>query len=549
MDLALGRARMRHFQPAPRPRDSHVLFPTRLDEAIPSDHRVRTFATILDFPEFVESFDELARGYLLIEGRPPIHPRHLAALFLYGMMEGIRSSRRLEQAAANRIDCIWLLEGLTPDHSTIAGFVTRHAERLKELFRASIAIAARIGLVRLRHVAVDGTKIRANASKSSVKSEEQIQELLSASEKEAEQLFEEWKANETVDRSLFVDRDEARKACDAVSAKKEECEQLREALKAISRRQDETAAGNKSRPLASTTDPDARNMRDKEGLTRPAYNTQLATDAEAGIVVGVEVNDHADDSGMLRPMIEQVAENTGKTPESASADKAYNVGSDLQALEEAGVTTFVPEQGNGLPKTPEERAAVDAASRGESLTEEQWKALPKAQNGKASKHAFVYDKSTDSYRCPAGATLTLRKVQKETRRSSVSNRYEYRAEPSSCLGCAFAKYCTDQPQEGRLVTRDQFEGARERTRQRLRTPEGRATYGRRSHLAETPNSVLKISRGFNRFFRRGLVKVGIEAALMLAAYNLEKLMSEVRRRSLDLAAYVRGTSALRIDPG
>ena len=147
---------------APQRRDQLVMFPTRLDDAIGSDHVVRLLDEIfgrIDWSGWEAEYD-------LTRGQPPIHPRVLAGVILYGLLMRLRSTRMLEEATRVRIDFIWLLEGLAPDHSTIAGFVTRHAERLKVLFTDSIAAAASIGLVRLRYVAVDGTKIRANASKS-----------------------------------------------------------------------------------------------------------------------------------------------------------------------------------------------------------------------------------------------------------------------------------------------------------------------------------------------------------------------------------------------
>ena len=118
---------MSGFRQPERPRDSHVLFPTRLDDAIPPADRVRKFAEILATDVFQQTFRALERDYHLLDGKPPYHPKCLASLYLYGMMDGIRSSRKLEAACKNRIDVIWLMEGQCPDHSTIAGFVKRHA--------------------------------------------------------------------------------------------------------------------------------------------------------------------------------------------------------------------------------------------------------------------------------------------------------------------------------------------------------------------------------------------------------------------------------------
>jgi len=114
------------------------------------------------------------RYYVLVKGKPPYHPRDLAGLYLYGMLNRNRSSRQLESACYNRLDVIWLMEGQTPDHSTIADFVKVHGKHLRNVFRDVLKIASEAGLIKLGHVAVDGTKIEADAGRKSVHKKETL---------------------------------------------------------------------------------------------------------------------------------------------------------------------------------------------------------------------------------------------------------------------------------------------------------------------------------------------------------------------------------------
>jgi uncharacterized protein YdeI (BOF family) len=137
-------------------------------------------------------------------------------------------------------------------------------------------------------------------------------------------------------------------------------------------------------------------MKDKECQVKPSYNLQMAVDSEAELIVAHEVSDAAADSGKLLPIVNQIEENVGFSPSEVSADKAYHMGSDLENLEKRNVVTYIPEQGRGQAQTPEQHAAVAAVHNAETLTDEQWKALPTAANKKISRDAFVFNADADT---------------------------------------------------------------------------------------------------------------------------------------------------------
>ena len=191
-----GYLTMSGFRRPETPRDQLVLWEQRLDDAIPVDHPVRHVDELLRSRAFVGTFREWERYYVLVEGKPPYHPRDLSGLYLYGMLNRIRSSRQLESACYNRLDVIWLMEGQTPDHSTIADFVKVHGKHLRGVFRDVLRVASEAGLIKLGHVAVDGTKIEADAGRKSVHKKETLAGKLTDLDAQITALETEWETNE-----------------------------------------------------------------------------------------------------------------------------------------------------------------------------------------------------------------------------------------------------------------------------------------------------------------------------------------------------------------
>ena len=529
---------MAGFRVVEVPRDQLVLWSTRLDDAIPPDHPVRHVEFLLESEPLASTFREWEGQYVLLEGKPPYHPRYLTGLYLYGMMNGIRSSRRLEQACHNRLDVIWLMSGQKPDHSTIAAFVGAHGKRLRSLFKDVLQVAIRAGLVKLAHVAVDGTKIEADAGRGSVHGEGTITGQLAKIDEQIAAFEGEWKANEARESGLFGDEvpwvPSGSKTIPQQLAKLErEQERLRKALATIERRREEAVGSPKPKAIDSITDPDSRVMRDKEGRRKPNYNTQLAGDSANGVLVGNGVNDQAEDSGLLTPMVSQVEENCGQKPAEVTADSQYNTGPELEALEKQGVVGYLPDNGkpSEAPRGQEAQAeALAAAQSGQSLTDDQWDALPKNGKGRIEKSAFRYDAEADLYRCPMNQELRFLRTSQNRLKSGVVIRAQYGG-CSACATCPRAGMCCENPEKGRLINRDQYEDYRERLRTRMKTEEGRTRYRERGPLIESRFGQIKRGLGVRRFMRRGLEAVQTEWSMICTVVNLGILLrhwSEVR---------------------
>lgn len=513
------------------PREQLVLWERRLDEAVPMDHPVRHVDELLRSEAFRETFERWQRRYVLVDGKPPYHPRDLAGLYVYGMLNGLRSSRQLEAACHNRIDVIWLMSGQCPDHSTIAAFVTEHAEGLRDVMKDVLEVGIRARLLKTKHVAVDGTKVEADAGKGSVHREGTIAVELAGLDEQIAALAAEWRANEVRESNLLgeeVPWQAGRSGTEAqrLAKMKRQQERLRAALGAIERRREESAGRKSTRAECSVTDPDSRVMPDKEKRRKPNFNAQLAVDVESGAILAEDVNDETEDSGQLLGMLERVKANCEALPGEASADSQYNTGPALAALEKAGVVGYLPDSGeNSGLKSPDgpEAQAVAAAQTGETLRDEQWAALPKDSKGRITKAAFRYDREADMYRCPMGSTLRFVGTSRLTMKWGVAIRRRYRGTPA-CGRCARASVCCENAATGRTVNRDQYEDHRERMRARMSSEQGRSRYRLRRQTVEPRFGQIKRTLGIRRFLRRGLRGVRAEWTLACLAVNLGILL-------------------------
>jgi transposase len=178
------------------PRRQIALWSQMLDDALPIDHPARLLDERFDSAAFAPVFVPWERDFDLIEGKPPYHPRFLAMLYTYGLLNRLRSRRRLEAACHNRIDVIWLMRGQKPDHSTMARFVTAHKKRLSELFRKVVRVGIKADLIKMEHHAADGTNIEADAGRGSGHREEKLKEPESKIEQTIVELEREFDDNE-----------------------------------------------------------------------------------------------------------------------------------------------------------------------------------------------------------------------------------------------------------------------------------------------------------------------------------------------------------------
>lgn len=325
--------------------DQTFLLPPSLTELIsPEDpvHMVR---------QVVEEVDlgAIHQAYRAERGRPPFHPQAMVGLLLYGACRGIYSSRRLAQACRQDIPFMYLVGMAQPDFRTIAVFRRRFRPVLQDLFRQVLGLCRNAGLVRLGHVSLDGTKVRANASKHKAMSYGRMLVKEQALEEEIRRWFEEAEAEDATEDAAYGPDDdgfslppelrESQKRLETIRAAKKRLEEEARA-KAEGEGKDPEQAAPSERAQSNFTDPDSRIMHTPDGFQQ-CYNAQVAVDAESQVIVGQEVCRAPPDVQRLRPMLDRITALNGRPPQELSADAGYASESNFAALDAAGVHALI----------------------------------------------------------------------------------------------------------------------------------------------------------------------------------------------------------------
>jgi transposase len=304
-------------------------------------------------------------------GRPAYDPTLLFKIIVFALMKGIHSSRAIVQALENDVRFMWLSEGERPDHRTVARFRTSHGEVFQRLFKETVKQCSRLGLVSLEHVAVDGTKIEANASKGSVQYKKTVEERLSRLDRQIEHILKAAEEADAREDAEFGDR-----RGDEIPEELRTAEGRRAAIERAKREMEES-----DRSSYVETDPDSRLMRTSRGI-RPSYNGQIAVDGANQVIIASCVVQNEHDSVQLPGVMDQARENTGSFPRHVTADAGYHSPQTDAYVEENGLDAYIPIQGVN-PKLAR-------------LREE-----------------LVFDEEADVYRHPDGRVFVFDQIQRK----------------------------------------------------------------------------------------------------------------------------------------
>jgi len=325
--------------------DQSALLPRSLADFIaPGDpvHVVRGAVEQLDLAAFYAF-------YAAERGRPPYHPKAMIGLLLFGACRGIYSSRKLEAACGQDVTFMYLMGMARPDFHTIAMFRKRFRRQIEDLFKQVVALCQQAGLVRLGHVSLDGTKVRANASKHKAMSygrmlakerslEEEIKGWLDEGERQDAEEDEEFGPDDD-GYSLPEELREPRRRLEVIRAAKARLEEeARRKMEEMGK--DPAQAQVSERAQSNFTDPESRIMHTPDGFQQ-CYNAQAAVDAETQIIVAQEVSQAPPDVQRLRPMLQEIVELNGRPPEELSADAGYASEANFAALDDAGVYAVI----------------------------------------------------------------------------------------------------------------------------------------------------------------------------------------------------------------
>jgi transposase len=471
-----------------------------IERLIPEEHVARAiwdFVGGLDLSEY----EEQVRALEGKAGRSALSPQLLISLWVYAYSQGVGSARAIARLCECDPAYQWLtgMEGISGH--TLSDFRVGHGEELNGLFVQVLAVLSGDGLITLERVTQDGTKIKASAASDSFRRDDGIQDRLRKAQEQIEAITK--MAEEESSERMAKARERARR---------ERKERLEAAQKELEKLRAEGSGIDKSKMRVSTTDPEARVMKQPAGGFAPSYNVQLNTDAANGVIVAVGVTQAGNDFGQLRPGVDRVEQNLGEQPKQVMVDGGYVSRDNLVHMKARGVEFIGPQ--------------CDDESKGTKSYE---------RRGVTSEYhtsQFVYDPETNSFRCPQGKTLDYE--GKEERSSEVS--YKYRARLADCQACPAKKYCCPGNRStGRSVQRREELTEVMEFRQKMATEPFREIYRTRSQVAETPNLWIKAKFGLRQFCVRGLRKVGMEALWAALTYNI-RLWIRLRRKKEEAVA-------------
>ena len=452
-----------------------TLFPERLDDYVAEDNAVR----VIDV--FVDDLDLSGLGFKTtpeLTGRPGYHPATLLKLFIYGYLNRVQSSRRLEREAQRNVELMWLTSRLAPDFKTIADFRKDNGEAIRLVCREFVMLCRKLELFTEAFVAIDGSKFKAvnNRDKNFTKAKlrRRLEELDRSIERYLRQI-------ESADRQeLKAAKAKTGRLEDKITALKEEMARLKKLEVRMLKAPDKQL---------SLTDPDARSMKSR-GNGIVGYNVQTAVDTKHHLIVAHEVTNAGIDRRQLAKMAKQAksAIAPGRRQRlQAVADQGYYRGEEILACDEAGIITYV--------------AKSDTSGKG--------------AKGEFGRGEFRYIAKDDEYECPAGERL----IYRFTREEAGKKLRRYWA--SACIRCPIRAKCT--PSDYRRVSRWEHEAVVEAAEARLdQHPEMMRT---RRATVEHVFGTLKAWMGHTHFLTRTLPRVNAEMSLHVLAYNLKRMMT------------------------
>ena len=456
-------------------REQMTLFPARLDDYVAEDNPVRAVDV------FVDTLDLDKLGFIRVQpldlGRPGYDPRMMLKLYIYGYLNRVPSSRRLERECQRNIEVIWLTGQLTPDFKTIADFRKDNGKAIREVCRAFIALCRKLDLLSSGSVAIDGSKFKAVNARDKNFTQAKMKRRL---ERIDESIARYISQLETADR-----RGDAIPEA-KVSHLKAKIEKLQGEIVRLNAINAEMLASEDKQ--VSLTDPDSRSMATSGKDTGiVGYNVQAAVDTEHHLIVAHEVTNVGRDIHQLYNMSEQARTEMDVEKLDAVADRGYHEGGEIKACADADITVTLPK-----PQT----------------------SVAKAQ-GRFGKQDFVYVAEDDVYVCPAGERLPYRFQGVE--KGKTIRRYW----TNVCKDCVLKAECTNGPE--RRIARWEHEAVLEKVQARLdQNPD--AMRVRRS-TAEHPFGTIKCWMGATHFLTMTLPNVATEMALNVLAYNMKRVIA------------------------
>jgi len=468
---------MQHITPKNRQQYEFV----SLDDFIDNNNPVRFVDA------FVEKLELDKLGFKLstvkTEGRPSYQTSLFLKIYIYGYLNGIRSSRKLEKECIRNIELQWLCGSLKPNYHSIADFRKINPGALRNTFKLFVLFLKEADLIAGKVVAIDGTKSRAHNSKKNNYNEKKIKRHLDYIEEKTSEYLAQLDAADIIEKP------------EKINYIQEKIDRLKEhkiKYDLIAKQLEETGESQ-----VSTTDADSRALLIHGQVVEVAYNTQAAVDDKHNLVVATQTINH-NDRNALFSAVQEVQSNLGQKEFTVLADKGYNNAREIENTQKAGVTTIVALQ-----------EIVNSNAKGTT------------PNYLVTK--FIYNKEDDSYTCPAGQTLRTKGTW-HTKKRNENFFYQFKKyRTPECKTCPVKNLCTGRVEGGREIERSQYAESSERNA--INYKEQYALYRKRQEINEHIFGTIK--RVWNYYYTnlKGLKKVNGEWSLIMTVYNMKRSMN------------------------
>ena len=476
------------------------LLPPSIEELIPKDHicyLVESFVDSVDYTFFNIKYSGA--------GHPAYHPKILLKLLIMGVLDRVRSSRRLARNARENVVYMYLAEQLTPDFRTISDFRKNNPLLVKELFKHTISFAKEEGILDLSSLSTDGSKIKANASNKRVFTREELDVLVKFVDEE----LEEWAKQDVIEEKAFGDlrgsdqlsnqsKKTIQKAAKYYIKKiKERGDVFKEEIKG-SLKDSMEEAEKQGLSKVSITDPESRFMKNKKGKIELSYNPQLTVD-KGGFILANDVCKDAPDTFQLQPQVLQAEDNLGNLSEDIiwSFDAGYFEGGNIKFLLDKKIDGYIPDNNE------------------------------KKENNPYDKKHFEYDSINDEYTCPEGNKVTF--IGEHFDKGKKKSVRVYKG--TGCLGCQSQSKCTKRRNGIRYLKMLPYEGERNAMIEKMKTDKAKEIYKIRGQTVEPVFGDIKENKGLSTFLTRGIEGVRSEFNIICAARNIKSIWVHLREKS------------------
>ena len=453
--------------------DTGYLFPPSLADFLGAEDEVHVFREVTEHLD-ISHLDSEFNGM----GQHPYHPLMLLRLLMWGMANRVVSTRRIEVLTHRDVSYIYLAGSQRPDYRTLARFRRRNTKEIKRLFKQTVLFCARLGMVNLGHLSLDGTKLKANTSKHKAMSYGRMKEDEKRLEREIEELMRQAEAVDSEEDKVFGKDNNGYNLPDELQRREERLNKIRNLREELEQeKREEQGLGDGETPLIkdkeqrSFADHKARMMLMKRGQVEYAYNAQACTEESHGIIVVADLTNKASDTVHLPQIMEEVRELRQELGFRPEGEKETQISADSGYFSAENIET----EGDGIE-------LLIASGREEKEEEKE----PR-DNRVYSLKRFCYDKEEDVWRCPQGQLLRQETVQ-------TDGRYRYAC--ANCAGCKLRAHCLKPNEDRRTLVVGESQLLLGEMRARLKKPEECAVYRKRKWVAEQPIGQIKEGMGF-----------------------------------------------------